>query len=153
MEVMFKPEGRVELLLLDAWPAKAPLYGAIVLLRALMALGDGGCCGVEEGERSRERWLRSVLSWICDCEEFLGLPRRKDPKIVVRVGGESFPGGGCPSIRAVVVVAGAVKALVESPLQVVGVDQERMGPSPFLAASGGAKPFLAGYRGPLSMSC
>jgi len=49
-----------------------------------------------------------VLTCICDCEAFRGLPRRKDPKIVVLVGGDSFP---APSIQTFVVVVVAEEGL------------------------------------------
>jgi len=68
------------------------LLGVITMVRRL---GEGGC-GVLEGDVS----LMSVLTWMWDCDEFLGLPRRKDPKIVVLVGGDSFPACRWPSIRA-----------------------------------------------------
>jgi len=67
------------------------LFGVITTVRRL---GEGGR-GVFEGDVSRI----SVLTWMCDCDEFLGLPRRKEPKIVVLVGGDSLPAWGWPSIQ------------------------------------------------------
>jgi hypothetical protein len=49
--------------------------------------GDGW--GLFEGDMS----LRSMLglTWMWDCEVFLGRPRKKEPKIVVLDGGDSPP--------------------------------------------------------------
>jgi hypothetical protein len=57
--------------------------------RPVTGFGDGGCGG--DGESSR-CWS-AVGTWMWDCEEFLGLPRKKEPKIVVLEGGDS-PWGG-----------------------------------------------------------
>lgn len=64
--------------------------------------GDGGCGG--DGESSR--CGSAVVTWMWDCEEFLGLPRKKEPKIVVLEGGDSL--WGCSiviELWVVVVVA------------------------------------------------
>lgn len=61
--------------------------GSLLLLWPAIpsALGDGGCGG--EGESSR---MSVLMMW--DWDEFRGLPRpRKEPNMVVRKGGESFP--------------------------------------------------------------
>lgn len=80
MEVMPNPEVLLALLC----ELCAAVGTAVRLLEA--RFGDGGCgCG----EVSRLLW--SGLTWICDCEEFLGLPRKNVPKMVFRVGGDSFP--------------------------------------------------------------
>ena len=81
MEVIPKPPG-------DGFV----LFG---VMRTVRRLGEGGR-GVFEGDGSR----MSVLTWMCDCDEFLGLPRRKEPKIVVLVGGDSFPAWRWPSIQS-----------------------------------------------------
>lgn len=81
IDVIPKPD--VELLLV-IWA------GTPVRRRGLDAgetgVGDGGCCG-----GGCSGWWRSVLSCMCEYDEFLGLPRKKDPNIVVRVGGDSVP--------------------------------------------------------------
>ena len=71
------------------------VMAADTMVRRLAPFGEGGC-GVFEGDVS----LMSVLTWMWDCDEFLGLPRKKELKIVVLVGGDSFPACKWPSIRA-----------------------------------------------------
>jgi len=66
----------------DAW---SPMAAVRRLWLATTEVGDRGCTG-GGGDSSRGG---SALIW--DWELLRGLPRRKDPKIVVRKGGESLP--------------------------------------------------------------
>ena len=49
--------------------------------------GDGGCAAWPVGEGESSRAAASTL--MCDWDEFRGRPRRKLPKMLDRVGGES----------------------------------------------------------------